>query len=199
VINWLGDATAGSDEAFDFINGVCEARERSLEATTEFLEYMSTCKRLCTVWESLKDVVHRPSFSRLWITQELAMSCDRSPVLCGRRIMSWERMRKVYQCLRILERDLEDDKFKDILRDVVLGHDDAKSAYERVPNYHWKVLDDYHGVEARRVARTAARLIRQEEKAREAADRASRQAARGTQERLQHAQKNYPKRQEQKS
>ena len=42
VVKWLGDATAGSDEAFDFINGVCEARERSLEATTEFLEYLQT-------------------------------------------------------------------------------------------------------------------------------------------------------------
>ena len=147
VVKWLGDATTGSDEAFDFINGVCEARERSLAATTEFLEYMSTCKRLCTVWESLKDVVYRPYFSRLWIMQELAMSCDRSLVLCGKKITTWGRMRKVYQCLRILERDLEDDKFKDILRDVILGHDDVKSAYERVPNYHWKVLDDYHGLQ----------------------------------------------------
>lgn len=96
VVKWLGDATAGSDEAFDFINEVCEARERSLEATTKFLEYMSTCKRLCTVWESLKDVVYRPYFSRLWIMQELAMSCDRSLVLCGRKVTTWGRMRKVY-------------------------------------------------------------------------------------------------------
>lgn len=199
VIDWLGAATAGSDEAFNFINGVCEARERSLEATIGFLVYMSTCKRLCIVWENLQDVVYQPYFSRLWIMQELTMSCGRSLFLCGRRIITWERMRKVYQCLIILERDLEDEKFKDILRDVVLGHDDVKSAYERVPNYHWEALDDCYGVGARRVARAAARSIRQEVKAREAADRASGQAARGTQQRLQQAGKNYPKRQEQKS
>jgi hypothetical protein len=45
-------------------------------------------------------------------------------------------------------------------------------------------------VEVRRAARTAAQLMRQEEKVRKAADRASRQAARRTQQRLQQAQKN---------
>jgi hypothetical protein len=44
-------------------------------------------------------------------------------------------------------------------------------------------------VQQRRVAKAAARLIRQKEKAREAADRASRQAARKAQQRLQQAQK----------
>jgi hypothetical protein len=108
-------------------------------------------------------------------------------------------MQKVYQCLIILERDLDDEKFKDVLRDVVLGHDDVKSAYERVPNYHFKVLEDYHGVEARCVARAAARSIRQEVKARGAADRALGQAARGTQQRLYKLKKDHPKRQDQDS
>jgi hypothetical protein len=125
------------------------------------------------------------------------MSCGRSLVLCGKRIMTWGRTQKVYQCLIILERDLDDKKFKDVLRDVVLGYDNVKSAYERVPNYHWEVPDDYHGFEASRVARAAARSIRQEAKAREAADRALGQAARGTQRRLHRLKKDYPKRQEQ--
>ena len=43
--------------------------------------------------------------------------------------MTWGHMKKVYQCLIILERDLDDEKLKDVLRDVVLGHDDVKSAY----------------------------------------------------------------------
>jgi hypothetical protein len=154
VIKWLGDATAGSDEAFDFINGMCEAREQGLEATRKFLDDKSTCKRLCTVWESLKDLVVREYFSRLWIIQELAMSCDRSWVLCGRKTTTWGRIRRVYQCLRILETGLEDDALKDALKDMILSHDDIKSAYERVPDYHWKLLDDFHGLQNRNARET---------------------------------------------
>ena len=60
VVKSLGDATASSDEAFDFINGVCETRERSLEVANEFLDSMSNSKHLCTLWGSLKDLIYRP-------------------------------------------------------------------------------------------------------------------------------------------
>ncbi|KAF1358277.1 hypothetical protein EJ07DRAFT_125260 [Lizonia empirigonia] len=70
------------------------------------------------------------------------------------------------------------------LEEEQLQHQKVKAARLREEKRQEKLL----AVEARRKARAAARLMRQEENARETADRASRQAARRTQ-RLQQAQK----------
>ncbi|KAF1359635.1 hypothetical protein EJ07DRAFT_118519 [Lizonia empirigonia] len=71
------------------------------------------------------------------------------------------------------------------LEEEQLQHQKVEAARLREEKRQEKLL----AVEARRKARAAARLMRQEENAREAADRASRQAARRTQQRLQQAQK----------
>jgi hypothetical protein len=47
VVNWLGDATAGSDEAFDFINEVYEARGRVL---TRRLSSWNTCQLVTSMY-----------------------------------------------------------------------------------------------------------------------------------------------------
>lgn len=82
-------------------------------------------------------------------------------------------------------KEARDCQHQQRLKEEQLQHQKVEAACLRKEKRQEKLL----AVEARRTARTAARLMRQEEKAREAAVRASRQAACRTQQRLQQAQK----------
>ena len=92
VVIWLGDADDDSDAAIDFINGVSDTVSQESGVTREYFRNYLVTGRGVTIWQSLSNLICRPYFSRLWIIQEIVMGRFESPILCGEKTTTWERM-----------------------------------------------------------------------------------------------------------
>jgi hypothetical protein len=96
------------------------------------------------MWASLSESISRLFFSRVWIIQEIAMSCERSLVLCGTKVTTWGRMRHVYHSLCIFDAEEKDGSLTQTLKEEILSRPAVAKAFRCVPTYLWKKLDYYH-------------------------------------------------------
>ncbi|MCJ1405295.1 hypothetical protein MMC11_008522 [Xylographa trunciseda] len=94
VVNvWLGDRSADSDQAMQFVvelvNTLVPLQHKQLESL-EFKRLRNYGLRPKTddAWQALRRLLARPWFSRVWVIQELAM-CKEVLVMCGIMILTW--------------------------------------------------------------------------------------------------------------
>jgi hypothetical protein len=133
VAMWLGDASRDSDEAMDFVNQLSEVWMQGVEATRAQLKNIMSSKCASSIWASLSESISRPLFSRVWIIQEVAMSCEGSLVLCGTKVTTGGRMQHVYHSLRIFDTEKKGRRLTQTLKEEILSRPAVVKAFRSVP------------------------------------------------------------------
>ncbi|KAI6409688.1 hypothetical protein MCOR23_000778 [Pyricularia oryzae] len=102
VVLWLGPASHNSELAMSTMNHLgrqivfCKNSSFYASPEAEHVDwYRSTTMLPYTEdeWRSILDLINRPWFERLWITQEVHLSNQHALVCCGLDEMPWDRFR----------------------------------------------------------------------------------------------------------
>lgn len=102
VVLWLGPASHNSELAMSTMNHlgrqIVFCKNSSFYASPE-AEHVDWYRSTTTLpytedeWRSILDLINRPWFERLWITQEVHLSNQHALVCCGLDEMPWDRFR----------------------------------------------------------------------------------------------------------
>lgn len=102
VVLWLGPASHNSELAMSTMNHlgrqIVFCKNSSFYASPE-AEHVDWYRSTTTLpytedeWRSILDLINRPWFERLWITQEVHLSNQYALVCCGLDEMPWDRFR----------------------------------------------------------------------------------------------------------
>jgi hypothetical protein len=92
VVIWLGDADDDRDDAIDFLNAISDTLPKGSEAMREYFRKCLANSQGIIIWKSLSSLICRPYFPWLWIIQELAMRSMKTPIFCGEKVTTWEKM-----------------------------------------------------------------------------------------------------------
>lgn len=98
VVVWLGSEDQDSSIAIGMLKimaaSVTDGREEILENTIRQHPHMFGTGS----WKALGLFLNRPYWNRAWIMQEIAMGTEKTPVLCGDDIITWDQIyRGVYK------------------------------------------------------------------------------------------------------
>ena len=99
VIAWLGQPSADSNMAIDFVvtlfNAMKDLNFRGIVKTALSLCQTTGCEYPLSKWLALRNFLKRPWFERLWIVQEIIMASGEMILLCGNSSIAWDTLAKV--------------------------------------------------------------------------------------------------------
>ncbi len=92
VVVWLGDPSADSSLAMEFIVTLMHAIQTLYRTgqpvTVESVTQSESCEHPSFRWEALNNLLERPLFERVWVIQELVVASD-AMMICGPATVNW--------------------------------------------------------------------------------------------------------------
>lgn len=84
TVAWLGEATDGSDDAFELLLHVGIASQGEVDLQPENLDRLGLPAATEPIWRHVWELINREWFMRLWVMQEVILSHNLW-VMCGKK------------------------------------------------------------------------------------------------------------------